>query len=112
MTRKHPTPTHEDQPTTDDDYDLQASTPLADLDKVAAKHAAPASLSAELGALPPVAGLDAIQANAAAGYYTGAPAGHLLADLAGLSYETDEHRALLAALIDRAKKAFGAAKPA
>jgi hypothetical protein len=110
MTRKHPTPTNEDQPTTDDAYDLQASTPLVELDKVAAKHAAPPSLSAELAALPPVAGLDAIQANAAAGYYTCAPAGHLLADLATLNYETDEHRALLAAIIDRHKKAFSAAK--
>lgn len=106
MTRKHPTPTNEDQPTADDDYDLQAS-----LDKVAAKHAPPSSLAAELGALPPVAALDAIKANAQAGYYDGAPAEHLLADLAALNYETDEHRALLGALIERVKaRAFSPAK--
>lgn len=113
MTRKHQTPPH-DQPTApDDDYDVQASSSLAELEKIAVKHGAPSRLGAELDALPPVAALDAIKANAAVGYYDAAPAGHLAADLAALCYETDEHRALLGALVERAKAgAFSAAKRA
>lgn len=66
-------------------------------------------LSTELGALPPCAGLDAIKANAAAGYYETAPPAALVADLESLAYETDEDKAVLGAIIERAKERAAAA---
>jgi hypothetical protein len=60
-------------------------------------------LSAELGALPPIGALDGIRANAQTGYYKTVPAAQLVADLEGLTFETDDQTAVRDALIERAK---------
>jgi len=60
-------------------------------------------LLAELGALPPIGALDGLRANAQAGYYKSVPAAQLVADLEGLTFESDEQTAVRDALIERAK---------
>jgi hypothetical protein len=60
-------------------------------------------LVAELGALPAIGALDGIRANAQTGYYKTVPAAQLVADLEGLTFETDDQTAVRDALIERAK---------
>jgi hypothetical protein len=60
-------------------------------------------LASELGALPNIAALEGIKANARAGYYRGVPAEELARDLSGLTFESDEHSKIRDALVERAK---------
>lgn len=60
-------------------------------------------LATELGALPNVAALDGVRANAAAGYYKTRPADELVADLQGVQLESEEHQKIRDALVERAK---------
>lgn len=66
------------------------------------QHAA-GDLVSELGALPAIGALDGIRANAQAGYYKTVPAEQLVADLEGLTFETEEQQAVHRALIERAR---------
>jgi hypothetical protein len=60
-------------------------------------------LVTELGALPPIAALDGVRANAKAGYYATVPTADLVADLEGVTFEDEEHAKVRDALVERVK---------
>lgn len=107
------------EPETTSDADLQGAAASANLQPTEDGQSDPAAQSkisaqgglrsgggdllAELGALPQIGALDGIRANAQAGYYRTVPAAQLVADLEGLTFESDEQTAVRDALIERAK---------
>lgn len=76
--------------------------PLAQM-KISGATGAHGSLSQELAKLPPIAALDGLKANAAAGYYRGVGKEELIATLKGLPFEDESARVQRDWLVQRAE---------
>lgn len=76
--------------------------PLAQ-SKISGAAGAHGDLVTELSKLPPIAALDGLKANAAAGYYRGVPKDELIATLKGLPFEDESARVQRDWLVQRAE---------
>lgn len=76
--------------------------PLAQM-KISGAAGMHGDLGTELSKLPPIAALDGLKANAAAGYYRGVPKDELVATLKGLPFEDESARVQRDWLVQRAE---------
>jgi outer membrane biosynthesis protein TonB len=76
--------------------------PLAQI-KISGAAGAHGDLVTELSKLPPIAALDGLKANAAAGYFRGVPKDELIATLKGLPFEDESARVQRDWLVQRAE---------